>query len=97
MPDMRLYVFAAMLPSAFRSLARSCRLTKSSVHTSFVMSSAALSFLQLPAASVPPAANYVPWVQTGNLVFISGQVIQCHSQLTFAVQIILHPFSFPRI
>lgn len=29
---------------------------------------------QLPAASVPPAANYVPWVQTGNLVFISGQV-----------------------
>jgi hypothetical protein len=29
---------------------------------------------QLPAASAPPAANYVPWVQTGNLVFISGQV-----------------------
>ena len=29
---------------------------------------------ELPAASVPPAANYVPWVQSGNLVFISGQV-----------------------
>lgn len=29
--------------------------------------------LTLPVASVP-AANYVPWVRTGNLVFVSGQV-----------------------
>lgn len=25
-------------------------------------------------ADIPPAANYVPWVQSGNLLFISGQV-----------------------
>ena len=25
-------------------------------------------------ASVPPAANYVPWVRTGNLVFVAGQI-----------------------
>lgn len=25
-------------------------------------------------AGVPPAANYVPWVRTGNLLFIAGQV-----------------------
>lgn len=24
--------------------------------------------------SIPPAANYVPWVRTGNLLFIAGQV-----------------------
>jgi len=24
--------------------------------------------------SIPPAANYVPWVQTGQLLFIAGQV-----------------------
>ena len=24
--------------------------------------------------SVPPAANYVPWTRTGNLVFIAGQI-----------------------
>jgi enamine deaminase RidA (YjgF/YER057c/UK114 family) len=24
--------------------------------------------------SVPPAANYVPWVRSGNLVFIAGQI-----------------------
>jgi enamine deaminase RidA (YjgF/YER057c/UK114 family) len=29
--------------------------------------------ISLPG-SVPPAANYVPWVRTGNLVFISGQL-----------------------
>lgn len=29
--------------------------------------------IDLPDA-IPPAANYVPWVQTGNLVFIAGQV-----------------------
>jgi enamine deaminase RidA (YjgF/YER057c/UK114 family) len=29
--------------------------------------------IKLPE-SVPPAANYVPWVRTGNLVFISGQL-----------------------
>ncbi|GAB3630502.1 L-PSP family endoribonuclease [Pandoraea terrae] len=29
--------------------------------------------LQLPDCSTP-AANYVPWVRTGNLLFISGQV-----------------------
>jgi enamine deaminase RidA (YjgF/YER057c/UK114 family) len=25
-------------------------------------------------ASVPPAANYVPWARTGNLVFVAGQI-----------------------
>jgi enamine deaminase RidA (YjgF/YER057c/UK114 family) len=29
--------------------------------------------IALPA-SVPPAANYVPWARTGNLLFIAGQV-----------------------
>ncbi len=29
--------------------------------------------ITLPA-SVPPAANYVPWVRTGNLVFVAGQI-----------------------
>ncbi|MGI4955213.1 MAG: RidA family protein [Janthinobacterium lividum] len=29
--------------------------------------------IALPAA-MPPMANYVPWVQTGNLVVVSGQV-----------------------
>lgn len=29
--------------------------------------------LEMPPASVP-SANYVPWKQTGNLVYISGQV-----------------------
>lgn len=24
--------------------------------------------------SVPPAANYVPWVLTGNLIFVAGQI-----------------------
>ena len=24
--------------------------------------------------SVPPAANYVPWVRSGNLVFVAGQI-----------------------
>ena len=24
--------------------------------------------------SVPPAANYVPWVRSGNLLFIAGQI-----------------------
>ena len=28
--------------------------------------------------SIPPAANYVPWVRTGNLLFISGQVPAMH-------------------
>jgi len=40
---------------------------------------------QLPAASVPPAANYVPWVQTGNLVFISGQVPMKAGEITHKV------------
>jgi enamine deaminase RidA (YjgF/YER057c/UK114 family) len=25
-------------------------------------------------SSVPPAANYVPWVRTGSLVFVAGQI-----------------------
>ena len=25
-------------------------------------------------AHIPPAANYVPWVRSGNLLFIAGQV-----------------------
>jgi enamine deaminase RidA (YjgF/YER057c/UK114 family) len=29
--------------------------------------------IELPNV-VPPVANYVPWVRTGNLVFISGQI-----------------------
>ena len=29
--------------------------------------------IALPA-SVPPAANYVPWVRTGSLVFVAGQI-----------------------
>jgi enamine deaminase RidA (YjgF/YER057c/UK114 family) len=29
--------------------------------------------IALPS-SVPPAANYLPWVRTGNLLFIAGQV-----------------------
>jgi enamine deaminase RidA (YjgF/YER057c/UK114 family) len=29
--------------------------------------------IDLPAA-VPPAANYVSWVRTGNLVFVAGQI-----------------------
>ena len=34
--------------------------------------------ISLPEAP-PPAANYIPFVQTGNLVFISGQVSQNES------------------
>ena len=29
--------------------------------------------ITLPAAT-KPVANYVPWVRTGNLIFLSGQV-----------------------
>lgn len=29
--------------------------------------------IELPA-NIPPAANYVPWVRSGNLLFIAGQV-----------------------
>lgn len=29
--------------------------------------------ISLPAAN-PPAGNYVPWVRTGNLLFVSGQI-----------------------
>lgn len=29
--------------------------------------------LEVPAAPIP-AANYIPWVRTGNLVFVAGQV-----------------------
>jgi enamine deaminase RidA (YjgF/YER057c/UK114 family) len=29
--------------------------------------------LQLPAVT-PPVANYVPWIRTGSLVFVSGQI-----------------------
>ena len=29
--------------------------------------------IELPA-DIPPAANYVPWVRSGNLLFIAGQV-----------------------
>jgi enamine deaminase RidA (YjgF/YER057c/UK114 family) len=41
----------------------------------------------------PPVANYVPWVKTGNLVYISGQLpmlqgkLQCGGQLGAGVSI----------
>lgn len=36
--------------------------------------------LSLPAAPAP-AANYVPWVQSGDLVFVSGQISQSDGAL----------------
>lgn len=36
----------------------------------------------LPSASVP-AANYVPWVHTGNLIYVSGQVPVLDGQLAY--------------
>lgn len=38
--------------------------------------------LELPDASTP-GANYVPWVRTGNLVFLSGQVAQWNGERRF--------------
>jgi enamine deaminase RidA (YjgF/YER057c/UK114 family) len=35
--------------------------------------------LQLPAATTP-VANYVPWVKTGSLVFVSGQITMSASK-----------------
>jgi enamine deaminase RidA (YjgF/YER057c/UK114 family) len=38
--------------------------------------------IELPEAA-PPAANYVPWVVSGNLVFISGQVPMKKGRLVY--------------
>lgn len=42
--------------------------------------------LTLPAAAAP-AANYVPYVQTGNLVFVSGQITLQDGALQFVGRI----------
>jgi len=38
--------------------------------------------IELPSA-VPPLANYVPYVQSGNLVFVSGQICQWNGERKF--------------
>jgi enamine deaminase RidA (YjgF/YER057c/UK114 family) len=42
--------------------------------------------ISLPVAA-KPVANYVPWVRTGNLVFISGQVPFENGKVAFAGQL----------
>jgi enamine deaminase RidA (YjgF/YER057c/UK114 family) len=42
--------------------------------------------ISLPAAA-KPVANYVPWVRTGNLVFISGQVPFENGKVAYAGQL----------
>lgn len=42
--------------------------------------------ITLPAAA-KPVANYVPWVRTGNLVFISGQVPFENGKVAYAGQL----------
>lgn len=38
--------------------------------------------IELPRAAAP-AANYVPWVRSGNLVFVSGQVTVWNGEIRF--------------
>ena len=38
--------------------------------------------IHLPEAAAP-AANYVPWVVTGNLVFVSGQITMEGGEITY--------------
>ena len=38
--------------------------------------------LRLPPAA-PPAAAYLPWLQSGNLVFISGQLPMDEGKIRF--------------
>ena len=38
--------------------------------------------IELPAAAAP-AANYVPWVITGNLVFVAGQITFWNGELKY--------------
>lgn len=38
--------------------------------------------LDLPPAA-PPAASYLPWLQSGNLVFISGQLPMANGKIAF--------------
>ena len=41
--------------------------------------------IELPEAAAP-AANYVPWVITGNLVFVAGQVTFWNGELKYLGQ-----------
>mmetsp|Transcript_18855 Transcript_18855/g.45309 ORF Transcript_18855/g.45309 Transcript_18855/m.45309 type:complete len:158 (-) Transcript_18855:29-502(-) len=38
---------------------------------------------ELPGKAAPPAANYCPFVKTGNLVFISGQLPMKNGEIQF--------------
>jgi enamine deaminase RidA (YjgF/YER057c/UK114 family) len=59
--------------------ARSLQAALNRLHTMSIAARLQALGITLPAVSVPAAA-YVPWVQTGNLVFVSGNIARRDGQ-----------------